>query len=101
MAKCNGKNVTPIVHCNMKGRLVGGGMHSWLIAFRGYAFKLNPTINDIKKQLVEELEAIKQALEMAFEYLDYPPTYKFVKDQVAIVTKSRQRWLEKKKKGEL
>jgi hypothetical protein len=48
-------------------------------------------INDIKRQPAEELEAIKQALEMAFEYLDYPPTYKFVKDQVVIVMKSRRR----------
>jgi hypothetical protein len=51
--------------------------------------KLNPTINDIKRQPVEELKAIKQTLEMAFEYLDYPPRYKFVKYQVAIVMKSR------------
>jgi hypothetical protein len=91
MAECSGKNVVPIVHYNPEGRLVGGGMHSWLIALRSYALKLNMAINDIKRQPAEELEAIKQALEMAFEYLDYPPTYKFVKDQVVIVMKSRRR----------
>jgi len=33
---------------------------------------------------------------MAFEYLYYPFTYKFVKDQVVVVMKSRRRWLKKK-----
>jgi hypothetical protein len=47
--------------------------------------KLNPTIDDIQKQLVEELEAIREALEMGFEYLDHPLSYRQFKDQVAIV----------------
>ncbi len=34
--------------------------------------KLNLAIDDIHKQPVEELEAIKEALEMGFEYLDHP-----------------------------
>jgi hypothetical protein len=41
------------------------------------------------------LEAIKEALDMTFEYLDHPLAYKLVKDQVAIVLKSRQAYLEK------
>jgi hypothetical protein len=102
VAECNGKNVTLIVHYNPEGRLVGGGRHSWLIALQGYALKHNSTIDDIQRQPVEELEAIKQALEMAFDYLNCPPAYKFVKVQVAMVMKSRQGWLKKKiKKGEL
>jgi len=35
------------------------------------------------------MEVIKQALEQQFEYPNYPLTYKHVKDQVAIVMKSR------------
>ncbi len=35
------------------------------------------------------MEVIKQALEQQFEYPNYPLAYKHVKDQVAIVMKSR------------
>jgi hypothetical protein len=41
------------------------------------------------------LEAIKKALEMGFEYLDHPLAYKYVKDQMIIILKSRCRWLKK------
>jgi len=60
------------------------------------SLKLNPTINDICKQLIEELEAIKEALEMGFEYLDHPLSYRQFKGQVAIVMKARRGFLKKK-----
>ncbi len=47
VATYQGKDVTPVVHCSPKGRLVGGGRNSWLTTFQGYAIKLNPTIDDI------------------------------------------------------
>jgi hypothetical protein len=32
MVECSGKDVSLVVHCNPKGRLVGGGRHLWFIA---------------------------------------------------------------------
>ncbi len=86
-----GKDLKPVVHCNPEGRLISGGKVNWLIKFQSYALKLNPTIDDIHKQITKELEAIKEALEMGFEYLDHPFVYKYVKDQVVIFLKSRCR----------
>jgi hypothetical protein len=57
--ECSGKDVTLVVHCNPKGRPVGGGRHSWFIALQSYTLKLNLAIDDIWKQLAKELEAIK------------------------------------------
>jgi hypothetical protein len=100
VAELSGKDVTPIVYCNSKGRLVGDGMNSWLTALRSYALKLNPTIDGIQHQPLKELEAIKEVLEMGFEDLDHPFAFKYVKDQVVIVLKGRQRFLKKRiKKG--
>jgi len=84
-----GKDLKLVVHCNPEGRLVSGGKVSWLTEFQSYALKLNPTINDIHKQITKELEAIKEALEMGFEYLDHPFVYRYVKDQMVIFLKSR------------
>jgi len=42
------------------------------------------------------LDAIKEVLDVGFEYIDFPFGYKHVKDQVAIVLKSRHGWLKKK-----
>jgi hypothetical protein len=89
VATYQGKDVTPIVHCGPKGKLVGGGINSWLIALLGYALKLNHAIDDIRRQPTEKLDAIKEVLEISFEYLDHPLAYKYMKDQVVIVFKSR------------
>ncbi len=63
--------------------------------------KLNPTIDDIQRQPTEEMEAVKEALEQSFEYLNHLLAYKFVKDQVAIALKTRRGALKKKiEKGE-
>jgi hypothetical protein len=35
---------------------------------------------------------------MGFEYLDHPLAYKYVKDQVVVVLKSRCKWLKKNRK---
>jgi hypothetical protein len=51
--------------------------------------KFNPTIDDIWQQLAEELDAIKEALDVSFEYIDFPLGYKYVKGQVVVVLKSR------------
>ncbi len=83
------------MHCNLKGKPISGGRVSWLTALQGYALKPNPTIDNICKQPIEKLEAIKKALEMGFEYLDHPLAYKYVKDQVVVVLKSRRKWLKK------
>jgi hypothetical protein len=49
------------------------------------------------KQWIEEIEAIKEALEWQFECLSYPITYKYVKNQlVDIVLTSRQSRFKKK-----
>jgi hypothetical protein len=58
--------------------------------------KLNPTIDDIQRQPTEEMEAVKEALEQSFEYLNHLLAYKYVKDQVAIALKTRQGALKKK-----
>jgi hypothetical protein len=58
--------------------------------------KLNPTIDDIHWQPTKEMEAVKEALEQSFEYLNHLLAYKYVKDQVAIVLKTRQGALKKK-----
>jgi hypothetical protein len=42
------------------------------------------------------MEIIKDALDQQFDYLNYLLVYKFVKDQVVIVLKSRLGWLKKK-----
>jgi hypothetical protein len=48
------------------------------------------------------MEVIKDALDQQFDYLNYLLTYKFVKDKVVIVFKSRLGWLKKKiEKGEM
>jgi hypothetical protein len=43
--------------------------------------KLDLAIDDIQRQPLKELKIIKEALEMGFEYLDHPLSYKYVKDQ--------------------
>ncbi len=82
------------MHGNLEGIFVGGGKVNWLTTLLGYVLKLNPTIDDICRQPIEKLEAIKKALEIGFEYLDHPLAYKYVKDQV-VVLKSRCGWLKK------
>jgi hypothetical protein len=54
-----------------------------------------PAIDDIHRQPIKELEAIKKALDMTFEYLDHPLAYKWVKDKVVVVLTSRQAYLKK------
>ncbi len=75
-----GKDVKLVVHYNLEGKLVGGGRVSWLTALQSYALKLHPAINNICKEPIEKFEAIKEALEKGFEYLDHPLAYKYVKD---------------------
>lgn len=58
-------------------------------ALQGYALKLNPTINDICRQLAKELEVIKEALEMGFEYLHHPLAYKHVRVQLTVILKTK------------
>jgi hypothetical protein len=58
--------------------------------------KLNPTIDDIQRQPTEEMEAVKEALEQSFEYLNHLLAYKYVKDQVAIALKTMRGALKKK-----
>ncbi len=48
VATYQGKDVTSMVHYSAKGRLVGGGKNSSLIALQGYALKLNLAIDNIK-----------------------------------------------------
>jgi len=48
VATYQGKDVTSMVHYSVKGRLVGGGRNSWLIALQGYALKLNLAIDNVK-----------------------------------------------------
>jgi hypothetical protein len=59
----HGTTVIPIVECNVAGKHVGGGKSKWLSQLRGYTIKLNLVIDDIKKQPIEKLECIKEALE--------------------------------------
>jgi hypothetical protein len=42
-----------MVHYSAKGRLIGGGRNSWLIALQGYALKLNFAIDNIKDNQLE------------------------------------------------
>jgi hypothetical protein len=83
-----------VVHYNPKGRPIGGGRNNWLTTLQGYATKFDPTIDDTHRQLAEKLEAIKEALDMTFEYLDHPLAYNWVKDKVVVVLKSRQAYLK-------
>jgi hypothetical protein len=47
------------------------------------------------------LDAIKEALDVGFEYIIFSVGYKYVRDQVVVVLKSRHGWFKKKiKKGE-
>lgn len=46
------------------------------------------------------MEAIKEALEQGFHYLNHPLTFKHVKEQVASVLKVRYGWLKKIEVGE-
>jgi len=50
---------------------------------------LNLAIDDICKHPPDDLEAIKQALNARFEYLDHPLTFKHVKDKVVMSLKTR------------
>ncbi len=50
--------------------LVGANM--WLSTLWGYTLKFNPTIDDVRWQLVKETEAIKVALEAQFDYFRSP-----------------------------
>ncbi len=65
-------------------------------------FKATPSINDICRQLAKELKAIKDALEMGFEYLHHPLAYKHVKVQLVVILKTKWRSLKRMMlKGEL
>jgi hypothetical protein len=91
VVELRGNDVKLIMHCNSKGKLVCGHRNSWCITLRRYALNLNyPTIDDIRKQPLEEFEAIKEALKLRFEYLDYPLAFKHVKDQ--LVVSCFERW---------
>jgi hypothetical protein len=92
----DGQNRTPVVHYDASKRPCGGGRTTWLSALKGFALKLNPTIDDILRQPFNEMEAIKDALDQQFDYLNYPLAYKFFKDQVIIVLKIRHMWLKNK-----
>ncbi len=89
-------NVILVVECNIKAKPVGGCKSKWLSQLRRYAMKLNPTIDDIRKQPTKELKCIKEALEATFHYVDHPLVYKHVKDQVVVVLKHRRTYLKKK-----
>jgi len=52
------------------------------------SFNLIP-LSDIWQQPAKELDAIKKALDVGFEYIDFPLGYKYVKGQVVVVLKSR------------
>ncbi len=58
-----GQDVILVVQCNTMGSPCGGGHANWLITLRGYALELNLAIDDIRKQPLEEIEAIKDALD--------------------------------------
>jgi hypothetical protein len=58
-----------LLHCNSLRIPIGGGRCIWLITLRGYALKINPTIDDIWRQPNEEFETIKEALDVGFEYI--------------------------------
>ncbi len=44
-----GSKAMLVMHYNANGRLVGGGRTSSLTTVQGYAFKLNPIIDDIHR----------------------------------------------------
>jgi len=50
---------------------------------------LNLAIDDICKQPPKDLEVIKEALDVRFEYLDHPLTFKYVKDKVVVSFRTR------------
>lgn len=68
------------MHHNASRRSCNGLRTAWLIMFKGYAMKLNLVINDIRRYMVEKMEAIKDALDSQLDYLNYPLVYKCVKD---------------------
>ncbi len=45
-----GKDLKHVMHCNLEGIPIDGGKVSWLVAFRGYALKLNLVIDNIFRQ---------------------------------------------------
>ncbi len=85
-----------VVHCTSNGRPCGGDKTMWLIVLQGYALKLNLALDDIPRQPIEEMEAVQEALEQSFEYLNHLLAYKYVKYQIAIVLKPRWGALKKK-----
>jgi len=60
VATYQGKDVISMVHYSTKGRLIGGGRNSWLIAFQGYALKLNLAINNIKDNQLKNYRQFKK-----------------------------------------
>jgi hypothetical protein len=60
VATYQGKDVISTVHYSIKGRLIGGGRNSWLIAFQGYALKLNLAINNIKDNQLKNYRQLKK-----------------------------------------
>jgi hypothetical protein len=46
----HGKEIKPIMHCNVQGRPMGGGRNNWLTTLRGNVLKLNLTIDVIRRQ---------------------------------------------------
>jgi hypothetical protein len=73
-----GQIPTHVVHCDAFGTPCSGGRIVWLSTLKGYALKLNPTIDDIQRQPSDEMKAIEGALDQQFDYLLL--VYKFVKD---------------------
>ncbi len=68
------------MHCDASRRSCNDRRIVWLIIFNGYVVKLNLVIDDIKRYMVEKMEAIKDALDSQSDYLNYPLVYKCVKD---------------------
>ncbi len=68
------------MHCNASRRSCNDRRIVWLIILNGYVVKLNLVIDDIKRYMVEKMEAIKDALDSQSDYLNYPLVYKCVKD---------------------
>ncbi len=83
----DGQNRTHVVHYDALGRPCGGNRTTWLSALRSSTLKLNLAIDDIWRQPFNEMEAIKDALDQQFDYLNYPLAYKFFKDHVVVVLK--------------
>jgi len=67
----DGQNRTHVMHYDASRRPCGGGRTTWLLGLKGFALKLNPTIDDILRQPFNEMEAIKDALDQQFDYLNY------------------------------